>query len=111
LDRDTVGAVLDYIPNQLEPNIVLIEGPRKGKNYWIPDDCPHVWRDCVDLAVAAINQSSRGRHLHLFIDGPGALVFPIAAGLREMFPYSIYNLNRLDHGKNRYSKIYTHPPS
>ncbi|HMS15200.1 MAG TPA: TIR domain-containing protein [Planctomycetota bacterium] len=93
-------------PGQPLPQLLHIEGPinsheQRGLDrptYILADDKPHVWKDCIDLATILIKDYSKRRPIHLFMDAPVALVFPIAQQLKTLDSYHVYNLNRSSSG-------------
>lgn len=112
--RDSASEVLEYlIANGQAVRIIYVEGPRDSTGgFSIPDDQPRWWEDAVQLIVKTVQHLARGRTCHFFFDSPQALVFPVAAKLREMAPYEVYNLNRNSGGdtSKRYLKVFEGRP-
>lgn len=118
--RDVVQEVIEYlVGNQIQPHVLFIEGPvahsetndKKNRGYDIPNDKPHIWQECVDLAVKSILECRGARKLHFFLDSPQAIVFPLAGRLREKCDYSVYNLDANATNLYRYSCVYEANPN
>jgi len=89
------------------PQLLYIEGPRnQDGDYYIPDDQPHQWLDCVNLCHKSIDMTGHSGRLHFFLDAPQALTFPIASKLGCIKPFVVYNLDRQSGGLGHYRAVY-----
>ena len=105
----TLKQVLSYlVTSGIEPHILYIEGPRTNNgDYELPNNDPHVWRDCVDFAAKSIETYCGQQPVRYFMDAPQALVFSIAAGFHVRKIFHVYNLNTHAADETLYSCVYS----
>ncbi|MCO6454197.1 MAG: toll/interleukin-1 receptor domain-containing protein [Pirellulaceae bacterium] len=109
LERRTVDQVLEFlVRNKVEPHLLLIEGPRRGTAYDLPNDAEHIWRDCVELSHRMLERCCGERPLSFFLHAPQALVFPLAARLLVRSKFEVFHWNPQSSApESMYSRVYS----